>query len=421
MRSFLFLLSIFISLIASSQEIIQEGARSTRIMTPSAFPKGNPVGYPIVELSSRQMLEFRFDLAGLDRDDLQFAVIHCDHEWRPSDLSSNQYLQGFNQLRITEMEASFGTRADFVHYHFFFPNDMMQPVISGNYAVIVFEGIDAEDTDSWLMVWRTVFFEPQIRMKARVQQSSVVKNRFTHHEVVCEAVADNYRIINPMNELNMTILPNGDWSGGIHNLKPAYVRPDAMVFEYSDGRSELPAGNEWRDFEMKDMRFAGLGVQSISAGSDAWHVMLRPDFPRGGRGAFDSRNDLNGRFLIRSDIASDSHLEAEYVKVHFTLQLPEVNEGRVLIEGGLSRYAAQPWEMTYDRARNAYVYEAMVKQGYYNYRYAIYDMYHPTGDVSLTEGNFSATENDYHVIIYHYDRRLGADRAVGFHALRSNR
>lgn len=404
-----------------AQSVLEEASFDPRIHTPSVYPKGNPVGYPFVDLNSRQVLEFRFDLAGLDREDLHYTVIHCDHQWRPSDLESNQYLRGFNFLRITEMEASFGTRESFVNYHFFFPNDMMEPTVSGNYAVVVFDGTRPDDQSSWLLIYRVVFFESQVRINARVQPSSVVRNRFSHNEVTSELIADNYRIINPMGELNMSILCNGEWRRGIHGLKPAYVRPDAIVFEYSDGRSALPGGNEWRDFEMKDMRFAGLGVEAIRGGSDAWHVYLRPDIPRGGKAAYDSRNDLNGRFLVRSDIASDSHLEAEYVKVHFTLRMPEWKEGYVAIEGGLSKFSNEPWIMKYDVTSGAYVFDAMIKQGYYNYRYMIYDNYQASGDWSVTEGNFSATENDFQIFMYHFDRRLGADRVVGFHALRSNR
>jgi hypothetical protein len=420
MRTSLLVL-IALSGVLRGQDPIQEGAHISEIHTPTAFPSGNPVGYPFIELGSGQQLEFHFDLAGLDRDDLWYTVVHCDHQWFRSDLISNQYLTGFSHLQISDAEPSFGTAEDYVHYTFSFPNDLMMPQISGNYAVIVYSGGDPGDPENWLLVWRTVIFEQKVRMKADVKASSVVRDRFTHHEIRCELFTDFYRIHNPGAEINLTVLSNGEWNKAIHGLKPTFIKPDGIVYEYIDGKSALPGGNEWRDFEMKDIRVSGLGVERVEQYDGEYHVFLRPDAPRGLKGAFDTRNDLNGKFLVRSDMASDSHLEAEYVHVHFSLVMPEVTEGHVHIEGGLSRLSAEPWVMSYNPSRGAYVYEAMVKQGYYNYRYAIYDLYHPAGDTGLTEGNFSGTENDYQVLVYHRDRVLGTDRVVGFHALRSNR
>src|SRR5690606_27363912 len=47
---------------------IREMSRDERILTPSVFPQGNPVGYPIIELGSGQVLDFHFDEAGNDRE-----------------------------------------------------------------------------------------------------------------------------------------------------------------------------------------------------------------------------------------------------------------------------------------------------------------------------------------------------------------
>ena len=420
MRNFFLVIFLLNSINSLSQTVVREGARRPEILTPSAFPKGNPTGYPFIELGSEQTLEFHFDEEGNDRNDYQFGVIHCDHDWTPSDLESAQFLNGFSQLEITDVEGSFGTQFDYVHYRFNFPNDMMKPVVSGNYAVVVFSDGDMGDQESWQLVWRVVIYESLVRFRAKVQQSSVVKNRFSDHEILCEIIADNYRIYDPYSEIHLSILSNGDWNRSINDLKPTFVKPDGLVFQYSDGRNTLPAGNEWRDFEMKNLQFNSMNVESISPGADGWYVQLRPDLPRGNR-ANDSRFDLNGKYLVRSDIASDSHLESEYAWVHFTLKMPEAIESKVVIVGGISRLLSEPWEMKYVPAIQAYSYTALVKQGYYNYQYEMIDLYHPGGDHSFTEGNYSTTENDYHIFVYHYDRGLGCDRAVGAQALNSVR
>lgn len=416
-----FILCLALAQASLAQNFFPEGAQHPDVRTPLAYPEGNPTGYPFIALNSGQFLSFHFDKLGTDRIDYRYAVIHCDHNWIETDLESSEYIRGFNQLQITDMEASFGTQRDFVHYHFDFPNDMMQPTISGNYAVVVFEGMNPAELPSRILIWRIVVYESQVRFRAKMQQSSVVRDRFTHHEILCEIIPDTYRIPDPNKELNLSVLQNGDWNHAVNDLKPTFIKPDAIAFQYSDGRMSFPAGNEWRDFEMKDLRFNGINVANVMPGADGYHVLLRPGIPTGGRGAHETRQDLNGRSFVRSDIASDSHLEAEYVMVHFTLQLPQFTEGEVHIEGGPARLSNEPWIMTYDTKQGAYTGAFLVKQGFHNYRYVVYDRYHPGGDISLTEGNFTNTENDYHILVYHYDRAIGADRVVGIQPLNSHR
>ncbi|MFN8776841.1 MAG: type IX secretion system plug protein domain-containing protein [Flavobacteriales bacterium] len=403
------------------QDQYLEGAQKPDVWTPQVFPVGNPTGYPFIELNTAQQLHFHFDIPGTSRDDYRYAVIHCTRNWKRTDIESSEYLRGFAQLPITEVEASFGTQLDYVHYQFQFPNDMMVPTLSGNYAVVAFSGMDPDDRESWLMVWRVVVYESRVRIGARLQQSQVVRDRFTHHEIMCDVIPGQYRIPDPSGELRLTILQNGDWHHAVEDIKPVFIRPDAISFQYSDGRTSLPAGNEWRDFEMKDLRFNGIQVETVMPSPDGYHVYLRPGMPSGIRGAHETRPDLNGRLFVRSDIATDSQLEAEYVIVHFTLQIPPFAEADVRIEGDLSRYSSRPWTMQYDESARSYRFSQAIKQGFYNYRYVVYDRYHPAGDWSVTEGNFSATENDYHVLVYHYDRASGADRLVGIEPLNSHR
>jgi hypothetical protein len=40
------------------------------------------------------------------------------------------------------------------------------------------------------------------------------------------------------------------------------------------------------------------------------------------------------------------------------------------------------------------------------------DLYNSADNIKVTEGSHAVTENDYHVIMYMWDRALGADRVI---------
>ena len=70
--------------------------------------------------------------------------------------------------------------------------------------------------------------------------------------------------------------------------------------------------------------------------------------------------------------------------------------------------------MTYSPYMQSYKSTVKLKQGYYNYRYAVRDRYVGGMDISFTEGNHSATENKYNYILYDSNPIYGYDRIIGY-------
>jgi hypothetical protein len=91
--------------------------------------------------------------------------------------------------------------------------------------------------------------------------------------------------------------------------------------------------------------------------------------------------------------------------------MPEISDASVLIEGAFNAYE-KPFPCTYDPGLRAYTAKLLLKQGYYNYRFLLRDKYVSNDNIAVIEGSHAATENDYHIIIYMYDRTIGADRII---------
>lgn len=410
--SIFFCLTLPFSVFANFQNrIFKDGIR-----TPSVFPEGNPTGYPFVDLYNPSPLEFHFDEMGTDRNTYNYAVFHCDHSWELSDLSSSEFIRGFPQQEITQVDFSFNTTIEYVHHQFSFPNDMMIPTRSGNYAIVIYEG--DEPTENIVLTFRIVIYESMVQISSAVNNSTMVSERFKNQEIDFTVNYAGYQIFSPSQDINVSIIQNGRWDNAISNLKPQFVKTEELVYDYGE-QNNFVGGSEWRSFEIKSVKFASAEVESIVQMDDIWHAFLRPDELNGAR-AYQTNSDLNGKLFVRNDLGDDSYLEAEYINVHFTLKSPEIAEATIAIECQEASFNPSNFKCSYNKSTQSYEAIVPIKQGYYNYRYVLNDQYHSQNDISLTEGNHSETENDYHIIVYSYDRSLGNDRVIAVDSINSS-
>ena len=404
------LLTLLVFSKAHASEVIENKCYRENVHTIRCFPVGNPLGYPIVALGGGEQLEIRFDIFAEEFESLRFGVIHCSHDWIPSAIESNQYIRGFATDQISNIENSFNTLHDYIHYHFDYPTDMSQPTISGNYALVVFEGTDLSDRSSWIFSQRIILYELQATIRSTVHASSVIANRYTHQEVDFDLAHKGFSINDPMGDINAIIIQNFDWKRASAFLKPIFIQPDVLTFDYFSGENTFEGCAEWRFFEVKDVSYQSSQVEHIAQLDDGYHVYLRPAVPEGKR-AYSNWQDLNGNLLVKNDQAGDDHIESDYMWVHFVLIMPQISDAGIFIEGAFNRYQ-QLDACTYDKGLGAYTTKLLLKQGYYNYRFVLRDLYQSADNIRVTEGSHAGTENDYHVIMYMWDRAMGADRVI---------
>jgi hypothetical protein len=410
MRVQILLLLLFMVARALGSEVIESKCYRDNVRTIRCFPVGNPLGYPLIALGSGEQLEIRFDIFSEDFESLRFGVIHCSHDWLPSPIESNQYIRGFATDQISDIENSFNTLYDFIHYRFNYPTDMSQPTMSGNYALVVFDGTDLNDRASWLFSQRIIVYELQATIRSNVHASSVIANRYTHQEVDFDLAHKGFPINDPMGDINALIIQNFDWKRTSAFLKPIFIQPDVLTFDYFSGENTFEGCAEWRFFEVKDVRYQSSQVEHIAQLDDGYHVYLRPAVPEGKR-AYSNWQDLNGNFLVKNDQAGDDNIESDYMWVHFVLVMPQISDAGVFVEGAFNKYN-QLDDCTYDKGLGAYTAKILLKQGYYNYRFVLRDLYQSADNIRVTEGSHANTENDYHVIMYMWDRAMGADRVI---------
>ena len=392
-----------------SNQVYETRAFSDRFKTIRTDVEGRDLFPPIIELNSNEHITISFDEMTEEASYLQYSLVHCNADWRPSALSELEYLDGFNTNPIETFDYSIATFAHYVHYSLTLPNEDVQFKASGNYVLLVYP--ENEPEQILLQVSFSVY-ENDILVAPSVTSRTDIDYNREHQQVSVSLNANNYRIQNPYNELKVSVTPNGRRDQEVIVNRPLRVQGNQVIFDH-DRNLIFEAGNEFRRFEMVATRYAGLGVEKIYHFDPYYHVVLATSEPRAETSYLYDKTQ-NGRFVIRQSGANDSDTEADYFVVHFTLDSDPISGGKIYIDGELTNHLYTPYnEMVYNPQTGQYEKTLLLKQGSYNYQY----LFLPDGASSATaapiEGNYYQTVNEYLVKVYHrapgerYDKLIG--------------
>lgn len=369
----------------------------------------NPMAPPVITLGEANRITVSFDHLAEDVTYLQYSIIHCDADWKPSQLSELEYMEGLNTNDVDDYAFSNGTFAHYVNYRITLPNDRVQLTKSGNYVVTVYPENKPED-----IVLQACFSvtEQCINVAAEATSRTDIGYNTEYQQVNVTLSHPYYNIQDPFNDLKIVVSQNGRYDNTATVTRPLRVMNNEIYYEHNRDLI-FNAGNEYRRFEMVSIRYAGMGIADIQYYEPYYHATLATDFPRNDMSYFFDKTQY-GRYLIRESNASDSNLEADYFVVHFTLSDDKIKGGNVYIDGELTGHLYDGnSQMQYNAETQQYERVLLLKQGSYNYMYLYLPDNSGKATTAPTEGNYYETVNEYLVKVYH--RPIGAryDRLIG--------
>ncbi|MFZ6052405.1 type IX secretion system plug protein [Halocola ammonii] len=397
--------------VSESQSIrFQDWVYVDNIRTDQLYGKGNPLSSPYFELGTPGGVELSFDDMDADFKNYYYTVIHCDANWYETDMLPSRYLRGFREAPIEDFEYSFNTYEEYTNYKLVFPNQEMGVNVSGNYLLVVYPQGQREKP---VLTKRFVVYERLVDIGANVKQPTVVSERKYQQEVDFTVYHKDYPINNPYTELSACVLQNNRWDNAVMNLQPKFVKQQELVYDY-DVETTFDGGNEFREFDLKNLRYSTIQVDSIRIIDGEYHAYLLPD-PVRRWSPYRSKADINGRFLVKNDMGTSDRAEAHYVNVHFTLPYEtNVPKTDFYIFGGLSNFNyRKEFRMKYDHQEKAYKATLLLKQGYYNYQYIMLSEGENYGDLRPAEGSHYQAQNEYTIFLYNKEMALDYDRVVG--------
>ena len=392
----------------TNQSIYKNQTLNPNIKTVLCHKKEDELSLAIINLASDDKLLISFDDLDGDRKNYSYTIIHCNSDWTASDLMQSEYIDGFTEQPISDYEFSFNTIQKYTHYKFEFPGANIKPIISGNYIFKIFE-----ENGKTIFYKRFMVLDTKLHIDANVRRATLAEDRATKHEIDFTIRHTNLVIADPFADIKVLIKQNNKEDNAITDLIPQFVRNDELIYDYEDGNT-FWGNNEFRHFDFKSLRYQSERIKSIDFDSTYNHVYLFNDKKR----PFDRYSiepDINGNFIIKSQEGWKSSIEADYAFVHFTLAVDNISYGDLYLLGAFSDWELkEDFKLKYNPDQKQYEGNVYLKQGYYNYHYALKDTATNRVDVSFIEGTHYQTRNEYYVYVYYIGVGDRYDRFVGF-------
>lgn len=357
-----------------------------------------------------QPLFFSFDDLEADQKNYYYKVQHMTHDWKPTRMLSSQYIDGFQQNIILDVDNSFNTFQSYSHYNFAIPNRNTVLTKSGNYLISVLD-----DQDELIFSRRVTFYEKAATVGVSVSRSREALNSNQDQTVQFLVNHPGIRINFPDRELFVAILQNQNWKTNIEGIQPQFFKQNQLVYRYTT-KTNFKGGNEYLNFDTKLIQNQTVTVQRIVR-KEVFYSYLYP---------YDSREvknytfspDINGQFLIQTNERADANLESDYAMMHFYLRPQEHEKDLDLyVYGAFNNFACnQANRMKYNPDSGMFEAVMLLKQGFYNYTFAA-----KSGkriDPGAILGNFSKTENRYDVVVYYNPVGGLYERAIGLGTIR---
>jgi hypothetical protein len=352
--------------------------------------------------------EIQFDDLYSDEADYYYTLTHYNTDWSlPSSLSKAEYLTGLDNQRIITYQNSFNTLQLYSHYKQIFPNNFNQITKSGNYLLTVLN-----DENEIVFTRKFVLYEEGIQVGLIVRRSRDFETIDAKQNMELTLNYGDKILQNPIQNVKVTLLQNGNWNTSISGVKPQYTLGSELIYRYNK-ETQFWGGNECYTIDNKIIRGTNNTVAKVTSGDQIYNTYLYTNTPRK-RSVYTYFPDINGNFFVQNANSNLPETEADYSWVYFSLDMPQEQDKDVFIAGMFTNYAlSEETKMEYNSTKKCYEKAILIKQGFTNFQYLLADKSGKIDQKNAIDGNFFQTENNYTALIYYKGNNERYDRVIG--------
>lgn len=385
-----------------------------RFKTLKTEVEDNFMSPPVIRMGTNDRITIKFDEIGEDNSYLEYRLIHCNADWRPSRLIESEYISGFNSQRIEDYAFSSATIVHYVNYLITIPNEDMRILHSGNYLLQVY---DPDNPDEILLQTRFQVTENSLWTDGGMTTRTDRGHNTEWQQIFFTIDTEGFNRIDAFQDLTVTVDQNHRDATRRIIKSPLRISGNKIVYDH---QADLifPASNEYRRFESISNTVSGIHVDSMRYMGSNYHVWLTPDYIRSDK-EYSFDRTQHGRFIIREYNATDPDIGADYVTVHFALDCGGRINGEIYLDGEFTHNLFTDYNrMKYDAQTGKYILEVPLKQGAYNYQYVVKsDSANTDISPAIIEGNKYETENEYGVAVYYHPPGSRGDRLVSYRVI----
>ncbi|WP_209390067.1 type IX secretion system plug protein domain-containing protein [Chryseobacterium sp. RR2-3-20] len=360
-----------------------------------------------------QQLILRFDDLTNSSEIYRYTIKHYDRNWEYDNLFFSEIANGQMNAMLDEFQYSFNTLQPYTHYVLKFPNDKIQPKISGNFELIVYK----RSADEPLFTRRFSIVEDQANLALNISRFADAKNPNVNQRVEVQAVAKAGDLTSNVNSITLTLLQNNNPNMQISGQKPSSTMGNELLFQQLN--LVFPGNNEFYYFDNKNMKMAADMVRAtdILDGVNQTYLHSVWAYPLN----YQYQPDVNGAWYYRRNdlgLERNAEREADYSWVYFSLDSEPIDKELYVLGGFNDFQPKKEFQMQYDEASKKYIARIYLKQGFYNYVLATKEN---NGSLNFGEvnGNFWQTENLYQAFLYYRPFGRNYDGLIGYGEFRT--
>jgi hypothetical protein len=379
------------------------------IKTVLLHKNGWELSYPVINLGAGEKLLLSFDELTKTRTEYHYIIKHCTADWVEDDLETFEYMDSPADNRLSQPAYSFSTYIAYVHFELIYPTADWEFHRSGNYSIIVFE----QDPKKPILTRRFMVNENRLGLSITLRKSGdeAADENMQAMDIKIQLPANDDEHLSEVPVL--IVNQNGNWNNSKTFTEPMLSGGTEVEYRL-DGKDAFQGNNEFRNFDIKSVKYQSPNIENITYAQNAFQIGLHAEKSRAYKPYYFD-NDLNGKSYIKITEGTNSGTDADYLNVYFTLSaLQPLTEGKLYVTGAFCFWKTEEENcMKYNAKTGAYELTLQLKQGYYNYLYAFIKKGSHMTDFSTVEGTHYETENDYLILAYQKDAR-GYDRLTGF-------
>ncbi|SHH73078.1 protein of unknown function [Chryseobacterium oranimense] len=366
---------------------------------------------PVIKFGEQLVLSFD-DLTNAS-EIYRYTIKHYDRNWNDDNLFFTQFATGSLNGLLDQFQYSFNTLQAYTHYKLTFPNDKIQPKISGNFELIVYK----DSADRPLFKRRFYLVEDAATVALNISRIADAKNPNINQRVEVKATSKGGDLSSNVNSMTLNVMQNNNPNVVVNNLKPSATLGNQLLFQQMN--LTFPGNNEFYYFDNKNMNMAADMVSATELKDGVNQTYLHPvwAFPLN----YQYQPDVNGAWYYRRNdlgLERNAEREADYSWVYFSLDSDPVDK-EIYVLGGFNDFKpSKENQMQYDAANKKYVAKIFLKQGFYNYILATKES---NGSLNFGEinGNFWQTENLYQAFLYYAPFGRNYDGLMGYGEFRT--
>tara|TARA_B100001057_G_scaffold47621_1_gene42420 strand:- start:225 stop:1415 length:1191 start_codon:yes stop_codon:yes gene_type:complete len=330
--------------------------------------------------SSDEKITVVFDELNNKSRSFYYEIEHFNFNWELSKIRKSEYLDGFDNIRITNYYKSYNTLQPYIHYQFQIQNKNLQLKKSGNYKVTV---TDREGRHVFSR--KFIIIKNSLNGTIEISKMRDINFQNSHQKLKVNIPCNNCNFNSNTFQYKLIVFRNYNLNDFRLINRPTFKLSNSFVYD----NINFTGGVEYLNFDNSNILSTNIEVSKTYSRNNYITELRIDKAPE----IYVYEPDINGTYVIKNN-NKNWFTESEYSKVIFSLKAQNINDYPLYIVGSFNNYEKNE-NSRLKKLNDKYQIELYLKQGFYNYKYLM-----KKNNVNYDMNSFWQTENIYTAILY---------------------